>query len=201
MQDRQEKRKPSEAVLAPFRFDWSKQWTIPNFLTLIRLIAIPFMAYYLYTIDRHLYLGVGLFATIWATDVLDGFIARHFNQVSDLGKLFDPAVDKLFQFATAIALCLNGRVPLWVPIFIAFKELAMSIGSMILLSQNIVVYAHWVGKIATILFTVAFTTCLFLPEEALVYRHLIFALPTLCAILAFTHYGKQYFSYRKTRRA
>lgn len=188
-------------IRTKFKFRWRDQLTIPNFLTLLRLIAIPFMAYFLYNNERYPYFGIVFFAAIWCTDMLDGYIARHFNQVSDLGKLFDPAVDKLFHFVTGVVLCLTGRVPLWVPILIAVKELIMAIGALILLHLKIVVYAHWIGKVATVLYVAAFATVMLLPDRYLYLNNLIFIPPTICSYLALLHYSRFHINYWRQKRS
>ena len=176
----------------PKRLRLREQVTIPNMLTAVRLLAIPFMCYYLYHIDRYPETGLCFFAAIWLTDLLDGWIARTFHQVSDLGKLFDPAVDKLFHFATGVTLCFAGRVPLWVPIFIAVKECLMVVGSMIFLRKKIVVYAHWIGKIATALYILAFALAIFQSETLRRYMDWIFIPATLCSLLAMLHYYRYF---------
>lgn len=75
--------------------------TIPNFLTLLRFLAIPVMAWFISAGDDYRLLSFVLFLAIWLTDLLDGYIARNFNQTSDFGKLFDPLVDKIFQLTLA----------------------------------------------------------------------------------------------------
>ncbi len=178
-------------------FSWKSQLTLPNLLTLLRLLAIPYMAYILATEEQLWGKGLIWFLAIWFTDVLDGFIARHFNQISELGMLFDPAVDKLFHFATAVALCVAGRLPLWVPLFIAVKELAMSVGSMLILKREVVVRAHPVGKLATLLFVLSFVVSMLLPLDAVYWRQLIFVPPCLCSIWALLHYARFYCLNRK----
>lgn len=172
----------------PKTFAWRDQLTVPNLLTLMRLLMIPVMAYFIYHIERYPRWGLALFLAIWCTDFLDGYIARHFNQISDLGKLFDPAVDKLFQFTTALMLFWVGRMPLWVPVFILCKELLMVFGSLILLRQNFVVSASYMGKISTLLWVLSFAVMLVLPPQLLHWANLIFLLPALMALVAFVSY-------------
>ena len=100
-------------------------WTVPNILTTIRLAAIPFMAVFIYMSghsgeegNRFSVVAFSFFVSIWVTDMLDGYIARHFNQISDFGKIYDPFVDNQFKFTTAYVLFLIKRIPLWVVVFI-----------------------------------------------------------------------------------
>ncbi|MFA6736536.1 MAG: CDP-alcohol phosphatidyltransferase family protein, partial [Saccharofermentanales bacterium] len=123
---------------------------LPNIITSVRFAAIPVMAYFIYAsamIDsKYNVIAFVLFVLIWATDVLDGFIARKYDQVTNFGKLFDPFVDKLFQFVTALMMMIVGRLPLWVPCVIFVKELLMLIGGTLLLTKyKLVVYSKWYG--------------------------------------------------------
>ena len=158
---------------------------------------VPVMSYFIYTIDRHPFVALTLFLLIWLTDLLDGFIARRFNQISDLGKLFDPAVDKIFQFTTAVMLYIVGRMPLWVPIFIFLKEVLMALGALLLLKQKYVVSSSIIGKVATFAWVICFALVLILPQELVFCSNYIFILPAVLALAAFFYYLSTYL--RKTR--
>lgn len=163
---------------------------VPNFLTLLRFLAIPFLAYLIYAGDQNNTVAFFMFIAIWITDLLDGYIARRFDQVSEFGKLFDPLVDKLFQFTTAVMMFVVGRLPLWVPLFILGKELLMIAGSAILLrKQKTVVFARWYGKTATFLFVLAFASLFFLPRDQLVLANYIFLIPVVWSLVAYFAYG------------
>ena len=164
--------------------------TIPNILTLIRFMAIPVLAWYIYAGDDYKLVAFILFVSIWLTDMLDGYIARRFNQVSDFGKLFDPFVDKIFQLSTAVAMCTAGKLPIWVPLFIGIKELMMVIGSALLFrKQERVVYAEWFGKLATVLFVIAFALAFWLPAGNPWLADVIFILPAFWSGYAYIRYG------------
>ncbi len=168
--------------------------TIPNIITSIRLAAIPVMAYYIYASvhisEEYNLVAFILFISIWATDVLDGYIARKFNQISDFGKLFDPFVDKLFHFATALMMAIVGKIPFWVPLLIFLKELFMIIGGTVLFKKyRIVVYSKWYGKLATVLFVLAFCILFFIPKEEISKAGYLFILPILISFYAYIKYG------------
>lgn len=82
--------------------------TIPNLLTLFRLILIPVIAW-LYCARQDYAMAAAMLVLSGVTDVADGYIARHFNMISDLGKMLDPVADKLTQFV--MLLCLFSRFP------------------------------------------------------------------------------------------
>lgn len=82
--------------------------TIPNLLSMVRLALIPVIVY-LYRIRGDHMAALGMLVLSGVTDVADGFIARKFHMVSDLGKILDPVADKLTQLVTLLCLC--GRFP------------------------------------------------------------------------------------------
>ena len=172
-------------------------WTVPNILTTIRLAAIPFMAVFIYMSgqsgeegNRFSVLAFCFFVAIWVTDMLDGYIARHFNQISDFGKIYDPFVDKLFQFTTAFVLFLINRIPLWVVLFIIIKEVIMLLGGAYLLQKkSVVVHSKWYGKASTVLFVIALASIFFIPASYLMVIHFVFIPPVLMSSYATIRYG------------
>ena len=97
---------------------------IPNILTMLRFVLIPFILYFL-SIDN--YILTFVFLTLSGiTDVLDGFIARKFNFITDFGKLIDPLADKATQLLTLGALVLKNIIPLWILGLLVLKEFTVS---------------------------------------------------------------------------
>lgn len=126
---------------------------LPNILTIIRFLLIPFILAYVFTGN---YILAFVFFTISGfTDVLDGFIARKFNFISNFGKLMDPLADKLTQIATLTSLVLTNIIPLWILIVVLAKEFIMIVGASFLYGKDVVVYSKWYGKLATVLFYLA----------------------------------------------
>lgn len=133
--------------------------TIPNLLSVVRIALIPIFIYLFYNGDT-----TGAFIIIIVsglTDFLDGKIARTFNQISPLGKLLDPAADKLTQISIAVMLFFqfnnsnSESVRSFRYVFLLFliKELAMLVGSLILLAKNIRPGAAEIyGKVSTFTF-------------------------------------------------
>lgn len=168
--------------------------TIPNILTLLRLVAIPVMAWFILAGQDYLLESFIMFLLIWITDLLDGLIARKFNQMTDFGKLFDPLVDKIFQLTLAVVMSIAGRLPWWVPVILAVKEIMMVAGSAVLFRRRkMVVYAKWYGKVSTVLFVLAFALLFWLPSEPDYLPGLIFLPPLLWTLYAYVRYGITYF--------
>jgi cardiolipin synthase len=126
---------------------------VPNILTMIRFLLIPFIIYFLAT--NQYIVGVILFILSGITDVVDGAIARKFNFITDFGKLMDPLADKLTQIATIASLTLIHIIPIWILAIVLLKELIMIAGASFLYGKDVVVYSKWYGKLATVLFYLA----------------------------------------------
>lgn len=125
-------------------------FTIPNMLSVFRVLLIPLFMY-LYFEGRYIYsTAVLLFSGL--TDIVDGFIARRFNMISKLGKILDPLADKITQ--VAIAICLATHHTILIPLLIVFcvKELLMLIGAYVLLKKGLrPSESKWWGKIGTVI--------------------------------------------------
>ena len=126
---------------------------VPNALTVVRFLLIPFILFYIFTGN---YILAFIFFTISGlTDIADGFIARKFNLVSNFGKLMDPLADKLTQIATLTSLVITDIIPIWILIIVLAKEFIIIVGASFLYGKDVVVYSRWYGKLATVLFYVA----------------------------------------------
>lgn len=122
--------------------------TIPNILSVVRIFIIPFIAIEYF--KGHYLLTAALLLLSGLTDVVDGFIARRFNMISDVGKVLDPIADKLTQ--VAVVVCLTVKHPELLPLVIVLtvKELLMLIGALAMINRTSVTpYARWWGKMAT----------------------------------------------------
>ncbi len=160
--------------------------TIPNALSVVRILIIPFFAWSF--LQNKLPLAVGLLVLSGLTDCVDGFIARKLNQVTELGKMLDPLADKLTQ--GVVALCLAMRFPVIGPVLLVFivKELVMlccAIG--LLKKKKRPCAAQWYGKVATVMFyaSVALIVVMdgFLHVEGLAFQVISYVLLGLTAAM------------------
>ena len=130
-----------------------KLMNIPNLLTVLRMLMIPVFAKMYYSDMRAFSMLVFLLAS--ATDLLDGYLARKWNQITSFGKLMDPLADKLMTLTMIFCLMDTGFLPVWVLVVLVCKEVMMVLGGLALLKgvkgQRIVVMANWAGKAATAL--------------------------------------------------
>lgn len=154
---------------------------IPNILTIIRFLLIPFIL--LAIASGNYLLAFIIFTISGLTDILDGFIARKFNLISNFGKLMDPLADKLTQIALLSALVLQNIIPVWILLVVLLKELIMVIGASFLYGKSVVVYSRWYGKLATVLFYIAIVTSLLTKQFNVPYN---IATPIYCLALIAT---------------
>lgn len=131
---------------------------VPNALTIARFILIPFI---LTSLINDNYILTFIFLTLSGlTDVLDGYIARKFDLISNFGKLIDPLADKSTQVAILTTLALKELIPIWMIIVVFLKEFIMIAGASFLYGKELVVSSKWYGKLATVLFYVAIVSSL-----------------------------------------
>lgn len=98
--------------------------TIPNVITVLRLCCLPVFVYLLF--GRHSRAGAaGLLAGLGVTDFVDGFIARRFDQVSELGKILDPVADRLLFFVGVGGILVDGTVPVWLAWMVLVREVVV----------------------------------------------------------------------------
>ena len=172
------------------------KWNIPNVLSLVRIALIPvFMVLYMTGHDNWAFVAL---AASGLTDVLDGFIARRFNQITDCGKLLDPLSDKLTQVAVVVAL--TTEYPELVPLAILclVKEACQAIGGIILLRRRHAVRgSKWFGKLSTVVFYGCMLALVLFPEMNNVVEWILIAAAGLAMLLAFVGYLRMFISIRR----
>lgn len=134
-------------------------FNLPNALTMMRMLLIP--VFWLLMANNQLNWALAVFVLASITDVLDGWIARHYNLITNFGKLFDPLADKLMVLSVMISLVLRGIVPLAALLILLCKELLMLLGGFLLLRRKIVVYSERLGKIAQFVTLLGLCLCFF----------------------------------------
>ena len=125
---------------------------IPNLITYFRMICIPiFVVLCLMSKNNPplIYWSLGVFAVAAVSDLIDGKIARKFNMVSNIGKVFDPLADKLMHICVLICLTVIGYAPWYFIAFICLKELVMVSLSPVFVKKNIIIPAVMAGKVAS----------------------------------------------------
>lgn len=159
------------------------QKQIPNILSVIRLLCIP--VFVLLFTRSYRTAAAGVFCGASLTDVLDGYLARRNNWITNVGKILDPLADKLMQFTVLFCLTISFTgashiIALIVLVLFTLKELAMLAGAIVVLRvKRNVVASVWYGKLATVIFFVITITLILDPDN--------FALcAVLCTLLVCT---------------
>ncbi|MBM3676955.1 MAG: CDP-diacylglycerol--glycerol-3-phosphate 3-phosphatidyltransferase [Actinobacteria bacterium] len=124
--------------------------TVPDQLTVARAVAVPVVVL-LFALDfaDHAYWATVVFIVAMATDQVDGWLARRWNQTSPLGKLLDPIADKVLVMAALVMLVEEGVAPAWMIALIVVRELAVSGLRLAAIERGIVMGARDLGKLKT----------------------------------------------------
>lgn len=180
-------------------------FSIPNCISFLRLALMPVYVVFTLKADSDAdYLLSSLFLlALAATDLLDGYIARKYNMVTEFGKVLDPVADKCFQLA--ILICLLERVPGMVVVLAVFlvKELIMLLFAayFLLRYHRKMDGAMWCGKICTaVMFIVTFIMALLPPLPDGVY-YVLEAVMIACQLFVFVYYTIFYYHLYKNLKA
>ena len=166
---------------------------IPNVLSVIRIcLVFVFVAVFFSPLNK--IWALIIFLTAGATDIVDGFLARKFNWITDLGKILDPFADKLMQCTVLVCLCIVRIVPIWfLIVFFAKEFLTLLLGFIAIRRRSVVVVSKWYGKAAVCLFYATIFVAVILKYACSIdlnslYRALLFGPAAVMAIFAFGAY-------------
>jgi cardiolipin synthase (CMP-forming) len=134
--------------------------TVPNVITLVRLLCIPLYLWLLFGAHRQIAAAV-LLAVLGATDWVDGFVARRYGQVSTFGKVLDPTADRILVGTAVISIMIYGAVPLWFGLATIAREVLVSAMVLLLAALGAArIDVLWVGKAGTFGLMFAYPTFL-----------------------------------------
>ena len=177
--------------------NWKKEiFTIPNLLSLFRLLLIPvYVAIYLNAKSASdYYLAASILAVSCLTDLIDGKIARHFNMISSLGKLLDPVADKATQFSLIICLAVRYPALKYLIILFIFKEAFQLIAGGISYHNGRMLKGALIsGKICTTVLFVSLIAMVMLPEMDNTTANIIVIIDAVFMIIALVNYIIAYF--------
>lgn len=177
--------------------NWKKDiLTIPNMLSLFRLLLIPvYVIIYLNAKNAEGYfLAAMILAVSCLTDLIDGKIARHFNMISNLGKLLDPLADKATQLTLII--CLSIRYPalfLLIAIFVLKEGFQLIAGGLRLRKGSMLKGAQLTGKICTTILFLSLIVMVMIPNMDQTIIHCIVAIDSVFMMISFIDYIIVYF--------
>ena len=177
--------------------NWKKEiMTIPNMLSLFRLVLIPvYIVIYLNARNNSDYiLAAMILAVSCLTDLIDGKIARHFNMISNLGKLLDPVADKATQFTLIICLAIRYNI-LWylVALFVLKEGFQLIAGGLWLRKGRMLKGAQLTGKICTTILFVSLILMVMIPQMSVKTVNVITFVDAIFMMIAFVDYIIVYF--------
>jgi len=152
---------------------------LPNLLTLLRLLLIP--VYIVVFAKGHLIAAFFVMVLAGATDVLDGYLARRFGEVTRLGMMLDPLADKLMLITVFVSLVVAGLISWWAAIALLLRDLGMIVVSAYVhFRGRLTVPANWMGKLTTVLLYAAITMIFFAwpPGEGVLWGVIVFSYVT-----------------------
>ena len=181
--------------------DWKKEiMTIPNLLSLFRLILIPvYVVIYLNATEPvHYYIAGGILTVSCLTDMVDGQIARRFNMISTVGKVLDPFADKLTQFTLAICLAVQFPV-VWIMVCLIFvKEIFQLVAGIIAFRKGkMLTGALMAGKVCTAILFLSLIVMVLTPPQILTNQivSIVTIIDVVFLLISFTSYALAYYKH------
>jgi CDP-diacylglycerol--glycerol-3-phosphate 3-phosphatidyltransferase len=168
---------------------------ISNLLSVFRIVlVIPVCYLFLADFENNKYLLLSVLLLMYATDLLDGYLARKLNQISELGKLIDPIADKFAIGAIAILMFIKELIPLWFIFIVVFRDLLILIfGLFLKRKKKVVLMSNYPGKIAVFTIGLALTFSIFKDTELLRYvSSLLYYISTILIIYSSYLYYKRF---------
>ncbi len=177
---------------------------IPNILSVIRIILVfVFVGLFFCDYPENTVWALFVFILAGATDVVDGFLARRFKWITNIGKVLDPLADKLMQCTVLICLSIKALIPLWLAAFYILKELLMGLGGLFVFKRkDVIVVSNKYGKAAVCVFYAAVFSIIFFRDklESMPILIDVISIVTLAtAILAISMYYVEYVKNSKKR--
>ena len=167
---------------------------IPNILSIIRIcLVFVFIALFF---KVNVWAALIIFLIAGATDIVDGYLARRYNWITNLGKILDPVADKLMQCTVLVCLCIGEYIPIWFAVVFFLKELCtLLMGFIVIKRRSVTVVSKWYGKLTVCLFyaTIAVSVIFHSFFEAHnVLQHIICIPAVFFAIFSFVAYVRHY---------
>ena len=169
---------------------------IPNTISIFRILLIPFFVHHVIQEDM---LAAAVILIISAlTDMVDGFLARRFDWITDLGKILDPAADKLTQMVVCILFAIH-LYQYWVFfVVLIFRDLAiLAVSGYFIKNKVMLSGAKWFGKVSTTLFYVSMIIIAMFPALPSIFIYALLALTTICAFGAVLLYIPEFIRHKE----
>ena len=172
---------------------------IPNILSLVRLLMIPAFVWIYFTEEAPKLWSTAVFLSAEITDVIDGYLARKYNWITETGKILDPMADKLMQAAVMVSLSIENRFFIWIAAIFFAKELTMVTGALVLAKKiSKVTPSSWFGKMATVVFAAVTVVFIIYPDNTALN---VILTVTLAGVLIFALLMYYFTIFRKVGKA
>ena len=173
--------------------------SIPNMLSVFRMLLIPVFLLAFFLAPEQSWIAGLIIVVSGATDVADGIIARKFNMVTQLGKILDPAADKLTQAAVCIALCIRHHELILLTVIFVVKELFMLIGGCVLVKSGKKIHSSkWFGKLATVVLYAVMFLIIVIPEIPGAILYTLCGIAVGFVVFAFVMYIPEFLKIKKS---
>ena len=160
--------------------------TTANKITIFRVLMIPVFLVLAYS--GHMIWAFVVFVLASLSDMLDGYVARHYNQITNFGKFMDPLADKVLVMAAMCFFVERGCMPGWVLAIVLLREFAVSGMRLVAVEQGRVIAAAWSGKVKTAVTMVGLCAMLLFSQHTWVNT-----LVSLLILLTTVYSGAEYF--------
>lgn len=176
-------------------------FSIPNILSFIRILLIPVIIVLYCTFNQHI-IAAGVVVLSALTDVVDGFIARRYNMITDLGKFLDPLADKLTQAAMIICVATKNWWIVFLLVIMIVRELLLFIWGLLFFRKNDAVNSsRWYGKLSTVVVYLSMFVIFLFPTLGIEIINTLFSVCVIVVALSAVLYGNFYLSlFRKHKR-
>jgi len=166
-----------------------KIFTIPNIMSMLRIAIIPIIVWFYCFKQSHMWTAV-LLAVSGVTDLIDGFVARRFNMISNFGKALDPVADKLTQFVMLICLLTKFPMMLFPCLLLTAKEIISAITAMVAIRKTgRIEGADWHGKVTTCLLYAMMLIHIIWFDISVVASNILVVICTAMMVISFTLYN------------
>lgn len=158
---------------------------VPNILTMFRFLLVPtYLLIFFSDIPSKLYWSIAIILLAGITDVVDGYLARRYDLITELGTLLDPLADKLMIIAVFLSLLITHKISFWAAVAVFLRDISMILYSTFFhLKGKKTVPANIMGKMTTVLFYLALFALLFSIEGARTYLWYVIGLSYLTTLV------------------
>ncbi len=167
---------------------------IPNILSVIRILLVGVFVYTFFSVSAKI--SIIVFLVAGATDVIDGYLARRNNWITNLGRILDPIADKLMQCTVLICLYIKEMIPIWFVLpFFAKEIFTLIMGGIVIRRRSVVVVSKWYGKLTVCLFYATIVLSVYIQDilrENLLLAALVFLPAIVSALVTIVAYVKHY---------